>query len=68
MGYINLIYQLLCLNFINKSVNFITLLLEVEECEKQLDTTYTSAFRKCLKVMGLKLTASAMVDLWDEKS
>jgi len=43
------------------------LLLEVEESEKKLDTTYTSHSEKCKKCEGLKLTTSTIVDLWDER-
>jgi DNA-directed RNA polymerase subunit beta' len=43
------------------------LLLEVEECEKKLDTTYTAHSEKCKKCEGLKLTTSTIVDLWDER-
>jgi hypothetical protein len=41
------------------------LLLEVEECEKKLDTTYAHSER--CKNEGLKLTTSTIVDLWDER-
>jgi DNA-directed RNA polymerase subunit beta' len=43
------------------------LLLEVEEYEKKLDTTYTLNSEKCKKCEGLKLTTSTIVDLWDER-
>ena len=43
------------------------LLLEVEEYEKKLDTTYTAHSKKCKKCEGLKLTTSTIVDLWDER-
>jgi DNA-directed RNA polymerase subunit beta' len=43
------------------------LLLEIEESEKQLDTTYTPHSEKCRKCKGLKLTTSTVVDLWDER-
>jgi DNA-directed RNA polymerase subunit beta' len=52
MGYINLIYPITHVWYINSRPNFMTLLLEVEECEKQLNT-------------GLK--KSPIVDLWDER-
>ena len=52
MGYINLIYPVTHVWYINSRPNFMALLLEVEECEKQLDT----ASHK-----------STMVDLWDER-
>nr|YP_010472106.1 RNA polymerase beta' subunit [Navicula arenaria]UVG41571.1 RNA polymerase beta' subunit [Navicula arenaria] len=41
MGYINLIYPVTHVWYINSRPNFMALLLEVEACEKQLDTTYS---------------------------
>jgi len=67
MGYINLIYPVTHVWYINSRPNFIALLLEVEECEKKLDTTYTTHSEKCKKCEGLKLTTSTIVDLWDER-
>lgn len=67
MGYINLIYPVTHVWYINSRPNFMALLLEVEECEKQLDTTYTAHSEKCKKCEGLKLTTSTIVDLWDER-
>ena len=66
MGYINLIYPVTHVWYINSRPNFMALLLEVEESEKKLDTTYTSHSEKCKKCEGLKLTTSTIVDLWDE--
>jgi DNA-directed RNA polymerase subunit beta' len=67
MGYINLIYPVTHVWYINSRPNFMALLLEVEECEKRLDTTYTAHSEKCKKCEGLKLTTSTLVDLWDER-
>ena len=67
MGYINLIYPVTHVWYINSRPNFMALLLEVEECEKELNTTYTRNSEKCKKCKGLKLTTSAIVDLWDER-
>jgi DNA-directed RNA polymerase subunit beta' len=67
MGYINLIYPVTHVWYINSRPNFMALLLEVEECEKQLNTTYTKHSEKCKKCEGLKLTTSTIVDLWDER-
>ena len=67
MGYINLIYPVTHVWYINSRPNFMALLLEVEECEKQLNTTYTLHSEKCKKCTGLKLTTSTIVDLWDER-
>ena len=53
MGYINLIYPVTHVWYINSRPNFMALLLEVEECEKQLDTT---GFEKFIEA-----------DLWDER-
>lgn len=67
MGYINLIYPVTHVWYINSRPNFMALLLEVEECEKELNTTYTRNSEKGKKFEGLKLTTSAIVDLWDER-
>jgi DNA-directed RNA polymerase subunit beta' len=67
MGYINLIYPVTHVWYINSRPNFMALLLEVEECEKKLDSTYTAHSEKCKKCEGLKLTTSTIVDLWDER-
>jgi DNA-directed RNA polymerase subunit beta' len=67
MGYINLIYPVTHVWYINSRPNFMALLLEIEESEKQLDTTYTPHSEKCRKCEGLKLTTSTVVDLWDER-
>jgi len=67
MGYINLIYPVTHVWYINSRPNFMALLLEVEECEKKLDTTYTAHSEQCKKCEGLKLTTSTIVDLWDER-
>jgi DNA-directed RNA polymerase subunit beta' len=67
MGYINLIYPVTHVWYVNSRPNFMALLLEVEESEKQLDTTYTPHSEECKKCEGLKLTTSTIVDLWDER-
>jgi len=67
MGYINLIYPVTHVWYINSRPNFMALLLEVEECEKKLDTTYTTHSEKCKKCEGLKVTTSTIVNLWDER-
>ncbi len=67
MGYINLIYPVTHVWYINSRPNFMALLLEIEESEKQLNTTYNAHSEKCRKCSGLKLTTSTVVDLWDER-
>ena len=67
MGYINLIYPVTHVWYVNSRPNFIALLLEIEESEKQLNTTFTRHSKKCRKCKGLKLTTSTTVDLWDER-
>jgi DNA-directed RNA polymerase subunit beta' len=67
MGYINLIYPVTHVWYINSRPNFMALLLEVEEFEKKLDTSYTTYSEHCKKCEGLKLTTSTIVDLWDER-
>ena len=47
MGYVNLIYPVTHIWYINSQPNFMALLLEVEECEKQLSTTYSYRSKKC---------------------
>ena len=49
MGYINLIYPVTHVWYTNSRPNFMALLLEVEESEKQLNTTYTTLSKKCKK-------------------
>jgi DNA-directed RNA polymerase subunit beta' len=67
MGYINLIYPVTHVWYMNSRPNFMSLLLEIEEAEKKIDTTYTTHSEKCKKCEGLKLTTSTIVDLWDER-
>ena len=79
MGYINLIYPVTHVWYINSRPNFIALLLEVEEPEKQLQTTYTGHSERCKNKKGkdengkdiicggLKLTPSTIIELWDER-
>ena len=67
MGYINLIYPVTHIWYINSRPNFIAILLEIEDVEKQLDTTFTFHSEKCRKCEGLKLTTSTIIDLWDER-
>jgi len=67
MGYINLIYPVTHVWYINSRPNFMALLLEVEEHEKRLDTSYTIHSKQCKKCKGLKVTTSTIVELWDER-
>nr|YP_010448040.1 RNA polymerase beta' subunit [Nitzschia dubiiformis]UTQ75521.1 RNA polymerase beta' subunit [Nitzschia dubiiformis] len=67
MGYINLIYPVTHVWYINSRPNFMALLLEIEECEKQLNTTYTLNSEKCKKCSALKLTTSTVINLWDDR-
>ena len=77
MGYINLIYPVTHVWYINSRPNFMALLLEVEEYEKRLNTTYTLQSKRCKKkkkkkrrkkeCRGIKLTTSTIIDLWDER-
>jgi len=77
MGYINLIYPVTHVWYINSRPNFMALLLEVEESEKQLQTTYTGHSKICKTKIkteteikecnGLKLTPSTIINLWDER-
>ena len=74
MGYIDLIYPVTHVWYINSRPNFMALLLEVEGCEKQLNTTYTVHSEACKKKIyrkdecgGLKLTTATVINLWDER-
>jgi DNA-directed RNA polymerase subunit beta' len=68
MGYINLIYPVTHVWYINSRPNFMALLLEVEESEKKLDTSYieTCKEEEC-QGLKLKFTTSTIVELWDER-
>ena len=67
MGYINLIYPIIHVWYINSRPNFLALLLEVEDCEKTLNTTYTIYSELCKRCNNIKPTTSTVVDLWDER-
>ena len=73
MGYINLIYPVTHVWYINSRPNFMALLLEVEACEKYLDTSYgsdASSLRSQIaesQNIGKPLSHSEIVDLWDER-
>jgi DNA-directed RNA polymerase subunit beta' len=67
MGYINLIYPVTHVWYINSRPNFMALLLEVEECEKNLKTAYSSRSEECKKCGFFKLVTSTINDLWDER-
>ena len=67
MGYINFIYPVTHVWYINSRPNFMALLLEVEEHEKHFDTTYTTRSEKCKNCDSLKLMTSTIVGLWDER-
>lgn len=67
MGYINLIYPVTHVWYLQSRPNFIALLLEVEEYEKTLNTAYTVYSDPCKKCNGSKLTASSIVRLWDDR-
>ena len=75
MGYINLIYPVTHVWYINSRPNFMALLLEVEACEKYLDTSYgldSSSLRYQIATsqnrdIGKPLSHSEVVDLWDER-
>lgn len=68
MGYINLIYPVTHVWYVNSRPNVIALLLEVEESEKELRTTYMVDSEPCKNCYGFKLsTSSIIVNLWDER-
>ena len=69
MGYINLIYPVAHVWYINSRPNFLALLLEVEDNEKTFNTAYTIYSESCEKCQSftLKPTTSTIVELWDER-
>ena len=67
MGYINLIYPVAHVWYINSRPNFLALLLEVEDSEKTFNTAYTLYSERCTRCGYLKPTTSTIVDLWDER-
>ena len=81
MGYINLIYPVTHVWYINSRPNYLALLLEVEQSEKQLQTSYPYDSKICQKkevceVRNKKYKnlnsyqmnrSSASVQLWDER-
>ena len=73
MGYINLIYPVTHVWYINSRPNFMALLLEVEGCEKELDTSYkdypdSDRYKIALdQNPGRNISKSEVVDLWDER-
>ena len=67
MGYINLIYPIAHIWYINSRPNFLALLLEVEDCEKTFNTAFTIYSEKCTRCGYLKPTTSTIVELWDER-
>ena len=79
MGYINLIYPVTHVWYINSRPNFMALLLEIEGAEKNLNTTYTKDSKQCdkkiitstlkkkIECKGFKLIKSVTVELWDER-
>jgi len=67
MGYINLIYPVAHVWYINSRPNFLALLLEVEDSEKTFNTAYTVYSERCTRCGYLKPTTSTIVELWDER-
>ena len=73
MGYINLIYPVTHVWYINSRPNFMALLLEVEASEKKLDTSYAKDDNsKRVQIAqnqnpGENISQSEIVDLWDER-
>lgn len=67
MGYINLIYPVTHIWYLNSRPSYMAILLEVEECEKQLNTTYTFYSEPCRICNGFKMTPATLVELWDER-
>lgn len=68
MGYINLIYPVTHVWYINSHPNFLELLLEIER-SKNLDTTFVPTYEKCNDCQKyiFKLSTSTGIDVWDER-
>jgi len=62
MGYINLIYPVTHVWYMNSKPNYMAILLEVEESEKQLKTNHL-----CKTSNTFISTAATLVELWDER-
>mmetsp|Transcript_17050 Transcript_17050/g.27688 ORF Transcript_17050/g.27688 Transcript_17050/m.27688 type:complete len:504 (-) Transcript_17050:10-1521(-) len=69
MGYINLIYPVTHVWYINSRPNFMALLLEVEDFEKRLNTSYSNEnyFKVALDESGISPSKSTIISLWDER-
>jgi len=70
MGYINLIYPVTHVWYINSRPNFMALLLEVEAYEKKINTTYAETYayyENGEKAKEVKPIKSTKVGLWDER-
>lgn len=67
MGYVDLIYPVTHVWYINSRPNFLALLLEIEGCENQLHTSYSRRSKECEDCKGLKLTTSTLTALYDER-
>ena len=70
MGYINLIYPVTHVWYINSRPNFMALLLEVEEFEKRFYTTYGGeGFEQCEMCDRFQptISTSTITSLWDER-
>ena len=65
MGYINLIYPIVHVWYSNSRPNFLALLLEVEDCEKTFNTTYTDNGERCFKDRCIKNPNLYDIDLKD---
>ena len=69
MGYIHLVYPVGHIWYINSRPNYISLLLEIEDFEKNFNTAYTVLSQKCKNdtCKGLKPTTATIINLWDER-
>ena len=69
MGHIKLVYPVTHTWYLNSRPNFLALLLEVEECEKNLNMTYTGHRPPGWdgNEKDEKLTTAIQVSLWDER-
>ena len=67
MGYIHLVYPVGHIWYVNSRPNYMALLLEVEDFEKNFNTSYTVFSEECNRCRLLKPTTATMINLWDER-
>ena len=67
MGYIQLVYPVGHVWYVNSRPNYMSILLEVEDFEKTFNTSYTMFSEQCKNCYDLKPVLANIMDLWDER-